>query len=884
MILLCANDELEEVFKRLIQTMKINVAWTGLFAVVDNYLILQGEVRSLFFDFEHKRAVTNIIDIPVKEEDVITVGENHVLPNVLNMVLYAFGKWDTLSGVKVEQNYAELDALFKRILQEINVTPDFNTKNYRFYKKGIRLTYEDVIQLAIEYAPKKVEDQPEENEETLGLWHKICWKKATAAFRQVETSDRERLGSRLGSNFYVVGYQCPVCGEKLHMVVFPVGQETLIETEEGKVLLARAYTCDTCNSFYTPQPEKLLVEGEVYELLFEQDQKAYEDYLELIGKHGARTSNYKFNEFADGRNKNKKQGQERLPEEAENLEELAEKIEKISDVDYVRLYHRIAEGFFPPESVKQFEKRLKKIQPDISVTKKEKPGSDTPVSGTAAPKAVMRETMIQGVTAQKVVEQENAVQKNAAHAQPVTLAAEPERQESAHEKLLEKYDAHMRVLPRMSEAQCQALTRQLKGENGLSSTEKETYLAKVTEIQSERHFAALKKKAEEPERKNYAQICRIMEEIENETLPAEKKELLLAPLAACRKEKAKAEVAQLAKGLSGRLDRRQYKAIKEKMQSYPEVAITPYTKDFDAAYEKAQKQEIANLVNHTRKISREDYTDLLSRMEKQDFDRDLTKPYEEKIVEKIKELDQKKLDELCPPPDASFADAIAAYETIENGIFLPELKTDALTMLDRRLRKLKADECEQLVLKLQDIFQGKIRENPRIHYYPARKILMGNADAAEKERFDTAMAIFAADRNRYEEPIVLFDTSKTSDGREGVLLSADHIFYGSRFDAGTIAVRDVKALSAKNGLLNRGIYVTCKNGAKIRLHYVVDNGEAMVFSECLAKFIDYLKEKPESRSIPYLAKEQHEIICCLRCGYLYKGGNVCPQCGYKINN
>ena len=65
MILLRANHELEEVFKRLIQTMKINVIWTGLFAVVDNYLILQGEVRSLFFDFENRRVVTNIIDIPV---------------------------------------------------------------------------------------------------------------------------------------------------------------------------------------------------------------------------------------------------------------------------------------------------------------------------------------------------------------------------------------------------------------------------------------------------------------------------------------------------------------------------------------------------------------------------------------------------------------------------------------------------------------------------------------------------------------------------------------------------------------------------------------------------------------------------------------------------
>ena len=107
-----------------------------------------------------------------------------------------------------------------------------------------------------------------EEEESLGLWHKICRKKTLASFRQVETTAEERLSSRPGNNFYLIGYQCPVCAEKLHMVIYLVGKENVIETEEGKVRIARAYTCYQCNSFYTPRPEKLLVEGDVYELLF----------------------------------------------------------------------------------------------------------------------------------------------------------------------------------------------------------------------------------------------------------------------------------------------------------------------------------------------------------------------------------------------------------------------------------------------------------------------------------------------------------------------------------------------------------------------------------------------------------------------------------------
>ena len=83
------------------------------------------------------------------------------------------------------------------------MTPDFNEKNYRFYKKGIRLTYEDVIGFAVEYTPKNESEEPVEEEESLGLWHKICWKKTLASFRQVETMAEERLndiGQMIDSN------------------------------------------------------------------------------------------------------------------------------------------------------------------------------------------------------------------------------------------------------------------------------------------------------------------------------------------------------------------------------------------------------------------------------------------------------------------------------------------------------------------------------------------------------------------------------------------------------------------------------------------------------------------------------------------------------------
>lgn len=125
--------------------------------------------------------------------------------------------------------------------------------------------------------------------------------------------------------------------------------------------------------------------------------------------------------------------------------------------------------------------------------------------------------------------------------------AEP-AQTAAHQKLVEKYDAHMKVLPRMSEAQCTALTRQLKEERGLSPEEKQHYLTQVTEAKKERHFSQLKKKAEEPERKNYAQICRVMEEIEKKIFPRNKKNSCLRRLPHAERKRRKRKWHSLRKG------------------------------------------------------------------------------------------------------------------------------------------------------------------------------------------------------------------------------------------------------------------------------------------------------------------------------------------------
>lgn len=99
MIILRTNTGLKATFEKLIQTMKEPIEWNGQFVAVGDYLILHGRVRSLFFNFEKRTLDTNIIDIPVDEEEVVEIGDYAKLQNVLNLTLYAFGKWGLLRRV-----------------------------------------------------------------------------------------------------------------------------------------------------------------------------------------------------------------------------------------------------------------------------------------------------------------------------------------------------------------------------------------------------------------------------------------------------------------------------------------------------------------------------------------------------------------------------------------------------------------------------------------------------------------------------------------------------------------------------------------------------------------------------------------------------------------
>ncbi len=875
MIFLKANTELKHTFQRLIETMDAPVKWNDIFVVLNNYLILPGEVRSLIFNFDNCKVNTNVIEIPIVEEAIQLIEKNVPLANVLNMVLYAFGKWGAIPGLKVEKDYAQLNELFTGILRELKMEPGYRDDNFRFYQKGVQVTYEDVIQAAIEAGQKEEEEEEAEEEEKLGLWHNMRWTVSYASFVKAEVTVEEQEVERIGNNFYMIGYQCPECGKRLHMVVYPVDKEFPVETEEGKVYLARAYTCDSCNRFYTPRPGKLLSEGDIYLLDFEDDREAYEDYQELLGRRGEKTSNYKFNEYEWERNKKKE------PEDIaeEELGDLTEELESLTEEELEQLEDKLESGFYRQEKVKNPKELKEKIawkRKELQNGKKETRQQEKKVSEFSNTKEV-----------KSVQKQKNGELKECDSRQRDFVSDAEERQEKTQQeaaKVREKYEARMKVIARMSPRQLQELRENIKKETQLEEPKKKEYIEAVERYIINNQEKELQKRAENAQKGNYAQLCRNIEEIEKSDVPIERKEAVLAPLYEMRQQKAQAEAEELIANMPAVMDRKRYNLFRQKLEQYKEADIAPFKETLEARRELAEKQEIETLIRRAGKNDRGALYRVWQRLQEPDFSKENTKKPLEELHQRIQKLDEAAIERICPDiMSMTFEEGQEAYEKIQSGMFLPEIKSNALELIDKRLTKMKSDESELLVRKFQDELKGKVKDTSSLHYNEARKAMMGEWKGKEADIVNCAVNTYASECSRYEYPILVCDATRKETGREGFLLTPEHLFYNSAFSSESIPILQIKSVSFSTGLLNKGIHVNQKNGEKSKLPVGLSTKDWEGFTRVLDEFIKYLQERPESRKVSYMAKEEHEVKCCYRCGYVYKGGDVCPKCGNRAN-
>lgn len=921
MIVLNATPELKLTFDKLIQTMEAQVSWNGLFVVIDNTLILQGDVRSLFFHFDSRKVVTNIIDLDIPVQKITPIENNAYVKNVINMLLYAFGKWGNIKGLTVEKDYEQLGKLFGNILGEMDIEPEYNKEHFWFYQKGVRVLYEDVVECAISYKEKDPE-VPEE--ESKGLWHKLIWQQTFEEFPVRETTVKERNRNRLGNNFYLSSYVCPVCKNKMHGVVYPVGMEFVIDTNEGRVQIARAYTCGKCCSYYTPRPRRLLIDGDSYVMDFEGDKVAYQDYQELLGKNGGKVCNSNYNIYVDrqhsggkgatggtsltgGINGTVQAGYENVAQKQEvadewilaEFREMLEEIDELPNREFEQFFAKVAEGFFPAKAIEPVEKALWKkhearqrgetTSGGIEGFKKHEASVQTKVSG---------ETEVQ-------IAEKNATRKEA-----------PQSKET--QEKVERYKTRLNLFPRLSERQRSELLKQISTDAGIPESVKEELLETAKELKRRDNYEKLKEKVAGAKSKNRLVMMRVYEEIDDADLNeperrklfeltgltlkeyreylaeneegirpkkdavAEKTTEKLGETNVIKTKNAKTPERNLIRndvaGVSGRKVEGEKIAVKEHPEKKSGINRSAINKAADI-------REIESMIRQTKSTSREDLQQLLENLQAQDFDKETLEPYLEHVKAQMKRIDEAYLDSLMGDVlNLSSDEGVEVYEQIKEANILPELKANALKQLEKRLSKIKADECELLMIKLQkEMAEAGLEEPDRHHYYPAKRVIRKEATEEEVAVVEYAKASYGAGIGPFEYPIWAVDTSMNRSGDKGMFLTPEKIYYSNLTTSYHISVFAIDRVSASTGLLNRGLYVHQKNGEKTKLPYAVETADLPVLAEVLDAFVKYLQEKPFSRKEVYLAKENHEEICCFRCGYVYSGTDTCPKCGYKAN-
>ena len=915
MIVLKSTAELHLVFNKLIKTLSVPVDWNGNFVISGNFLILPGKERSVIFNYDTRRVTTNLSDDKLSRKIPEPIREGSGLINIFNLVLYAFGKWGALKGITVEKDYKKINTLFGAVFGAYGVSADYTEQHCFWYKDGTRITYEDVIQLAIESEHRQPESEENIEEET-GLWHSTTWKLDNQSFTFEKLPMAQRRKGRIGHNFYKVGYACPHCGEKLYMASFSGKEKPVIDTIEGRVLLARAFFCPGCVIFYTPLPEAGLEDEEVYYLDFDGDKTAGNDYMEMLGRLGTREVNGDFNRYVDrvndeGKTKNRQSlnGIDKgISDERRNLNGIDKGIK-----DERRNLNGIDKGISDDrrnlngidKGIKDERRNLNGIDKGISDDRRNLNGIDKGIKDerrnlNGIDKGISDDRRnLNGI--------DKGIKDDRRSLNGIDKGISDDRRSlngidkgiSDERRSLNGIDKGIKDDRRSLNGVDKGISDDRRSLNGIRKFDDEDeQISDKTFDDSDKgdvfdtvHEENVLRAATggTGEVRTYRKDARRGQSEEKTTV-----------------RKRKLGIGRLAKifksfSLFKRFRHKDHgKASEEASNEEPYMNAertsasgvipvpdkkTEYIGREDAASPPAQRKKLDELLEKTENTTRKDFVDLIAKIKAGHFNKDVEKEYVDKLQESIAELDRRRIDEACEGYlDYNGEELEKLYNMIEEEEFLPEIKEAALDNVSRRLWKIRNEEAELLVKRIKkNLGENSVSENPVLYFYPAKEILEGKEDARFKEHIGCAVGSYAPGLGEFEYPIIMEDTTKRQNGKRGMFITPDAVYYGNFYTYGHIMAENIERIESYTGFMGRYVVVYLDDGSKVRLSSTVNKDELEGYARTLNDFVTYLKQKPFSRKEKYLAKESHDVICCFRCGYVYKNMKECPKCGYKFN-
>ncbi len=887
MIVLKSTAELHLVFNKLIKTLSVPVEWNGNFVISGNFLILPGKERSVIFNYDTRRVTTNLSDDRLSRKVPEPIREGSGLINIFNLVLYAFGKWGALKGITVEKDYKKINTLVGAVFGAYGVSADYTEQHCFWYKDGTRITYEDVIQLAIESEHRQPESEEDIEEET-GLWHSTTWKLDNQSFIFEKLPMAQRRKGRIGHNFYKVGYACPHCGEKLYMASFSGREKPVIDTVEGRVQLARAFFCPSCVIFYTPLPEAGLEDEEVYYLDFDGDKTAGNDYMEMLGRLGTREVNGDFNKYVDRVND---EGRTTTRQSLNGIDKgISDERRSLNGIDKgIKDDRRSLNGI--DKGIKDDRRSLNGIDKGIKDDRRSLNGIDKGISDDRR--------SLNGI--------DKGISDDRRSLNGIDKGIKDDR------RSLNGIDKGIKDDRRSLNGIDKGISDDRSDLNGIDKgiSDDRRSLNGVRKFDDENEQIS-DKVSGNPDKEDVFDIVHekaaVMADIDGtgELHTYRKDTSHVRCKDAIKSSRRKLRIRRLAvlfksfsivkwfrrkgygKASKENSDKELYRNA-ERISAPGAVTASDgkagYTMREEAESAPAQRRKLDELLEKTGNATRKDIVDLLDKVKAGHFDKTVQMEYAGKLQEDIAALDRRRIDEACKGYlDYNGEELEKLYSMIEEEEFLPEIKAAALDSVAGRLWKIRNEEAELLVKRIKkSLCENGVSENHALYFYPAMEILEGRADTHVKDHLECAVDSYAPGLGKYEYPVIMEDTTGKQNGKRGMFITPDAIYYGNFYTYGHIMAENIERIGSYTGFMGRYVIVYLDDGSKIRLSSVIAKDELEAYAMTLNDFVIYLKQKPFSRKEKYLAKESHDVICCFRCGYVYKNMKECPKCGYKFN-
>ena len=943
MIVLKSTAELHLVFNKLIKTLSVPVEWNGNFVISGNFLILPGKERSVIFNYDTRRVTTNLSDDKLSRKVPEPIKEGSGLINIFNLVLYAFGKWGALKGITVEKDYKKINTLVGAVFGAYGVSADYTEQHCFWYKDGTRITYEDVIQLAIESEHRQPESEEDIEEET-GLWHSTTWKLDNQSFIFEKLPMAQRRKGRIGHNFYKVGYACPHCGEKLYMASFSGREKPVIDTVEGRVQLARAFFCPSCVIFYTPLPEAGLEDEEVYYLDFDGDKTAGNDYMEMLGRLGTREVNGDFNKYVDRVND---EGRTTTRQSLNGIDKgISDERRSLNGIDKgIKDDRRSLNGI--DKGIKDDRRSLNGIDKGIKYDRRSLNGIDKGIkddrrSLNGIDKGIKDDRRSLNGIDKGISDDrrslngiDKGIKDDRRSLNGIDKGISDDRRSlngidkgiSDDRRSLNGIDKGIKDDRRSLNGIDKGIKddrRSLNGiDKGISDDRSDLNGIDKGISDDRRSLNGVRKFDDEneqisdkvsgnPDKEDVFDIVHekaaVMADIDGtgELHTYRKDTSHVRCKDAIKSSRRKLRIRRLAvlfksfsivkwfrrkgygKASKENSDKELYRNA-ERISAPGAVTASDgkagYTMREEAESAPAQRRKLDELLEKTGNATRKDIVDLLDKVKAGHFDKTVQMEYAGKLQEDIAALDRRRIDEACKGYlDYNGEELEKLYSMIEEEEFLPEIKAAALDSVAGRLWKIRNEEAELLVKRIKkSLCENGVSENHALYFYPAMEILEGRADTHVKDHLECAVDSYAPGLGKYEYPVIMEDTTGKQNGKRGMFITPDAIYYGNFYTYGHIMAENIERIGSYTGFMGRYVIVYLDDGSKIRLSSVIAKDELEAYAMTLNDFVIYLKQKPFSRKEKYLAKESHDVICCFRCGYVYKNMKECPKCGYKFN-